>query len=560
MHQEKEYFVWDPVKKTYNFNPVCPYCHHTITIMNNQTLIRCNNCNELLEVVGHEHEEGKIVYWPRTASDNFSTLDGHKYQHTSPFDWGEIGGSSNRNGFVIDPEHQLFGLPNIDTEFSLKKVWEHTLNDSYEHARSLRALPESLNVMHGVLYITYQDGRIDSFSNIQQSQPTKASSCTNEFHSVRPSLLYRFEPVFRFPYIFLTNGNEIVIWTLSFSSNKTKDFKRIPINPNNKNWTKSHHIIGSPTSFLHEGKIGFAYTMSNFSQKWSPSYLCVIFQDSESEEFQSKIIPLGRGIVRPVLYSEEKQAFYAISFEGAIISKLNVASIWDQDDIKFTEYRLSEVKICINQHAYHTVALRTNTENKLELFALARIQSNNNSETHFCFLNLEDLENDLESSKWKTVPLQIGNNASPIGEVYAMACGTNIPGKSNLDVANIVSVTTKDGVYNFTIDGYPTGGTLLFDTSRFITEQTRDATIISNAGLINRIGDNLQLYWGGMWSTSERVKHSADHSLTSYHYPGIALFQKRIFIVHNKVLEDQHYEQKIMVSAFEITRKDMRKD
>ena len=67
----------------------CPHCSTSITVApTTQQLSRCEHCKGLFEWTKHEGEIN--IFWPRCIEDAFSSLDGHRYQHTSLFDFSEL--------------------------------------------------------------------------------------------------------------------------------------------------------------------------------------------------------------------------------------------------------------------------------------------------------------------------------------------------------------------------------------------------------------------------------------------------------------------------------------
>ena len=511
---EQSLYRWDQAKKTFDCKPCCPKCFAPILEPEERAVLtRCEqeDCQALMEWVEHPQKTGGSWFWPRLSNENYSTLDGHKYQHPSPLDWCEFGGNSDRNGFIEDPEQHIFGKPTREKRFALKKAWSYEL--------SAKKDVHSLMIMHGYLVIVYHNGTFDILSNINGSQAESFISQNRVFNDDNTPETFRFTPACRYPYVFLTNEKEVIIWRMR-TKNQQEHLQRFNIDA--ELVEEGYHLIGSPTSFYYKTKLGFAFTLVNHKQDWKNSYLCFCWQDKEDENFNHQMIPLQVSLQRPMIYVASQQLFVGIAFYGQLAVSLSLEEIWKAPESVTAQNHLTKgLAVQIPNHHRNTVALRLDIKKQQELVVVHRHPNPNIPTKHLSYLRLKDWT-------WTSFPVK----SDSLIDIHNISVGSNTKGRnSQSSFTDKVSITTTEGVYHFTCKGEPWGKPFTTAITHGIGVVHRDASIICGAGIINKVRGKLSIYWKRVWGRGTE-RHDYMTSLASR--SGLAIFEERVFIVDTK--------------------------
>ena len=542
--------TWNEAQHSFQLSIPCPFCGQALARENTHHLTRCSNCNGLLEWVLHEGETN--LYWPRTIGDNFSSFDGRRYNHTSFFDNAELGGDQGKTSGNLEPDLAIWNIPTNQETFELKNPWKNPGGSAEKEWEEkfqfpIRVIPQSLLVMHGDLIVARNDGGITTFKGVDGPwENVRREEFPSVFSSNRMyDTGFRYRPCGRFPYVLISNEQECIIWKHSFGTTTSKHEKfELP----SELLEKQCYMMGSPTSFYNGNKLAFVMTMVARQQS-DGSYICAFVQDEMDGPFRMIIMQLAFQLDHPALYSRTQECLVSMLLQGQRFVRVPVDMLWDAT--KFEE-RMED------RPYLYTKLTRQNWFNsylghqyKFNQFDCMAIQSKHNEEhlvvafeslrtnqLYVAHINLRSLDS-LNDSSWRVVEVKDGIT----GPVQAMAVGSC---KGHLRegqiLLNTVALTLQNGIALIDMSSGQTCGSFIPDDTGRVQTTYKDPAIISNAGVVSKVGSTLSLSWDMLeWGAPVGFDEATRtivamgqkilrHPLKSEYKPGLTMLNNRIFV------------------------------
>jgi hypothetical protein len=514
-------YTWNEAQNTFDHPIKCPYpdCSILIDDINvpkTKMITKCNQCKQLVEWTLHPSSSVQVrLYWPRKADEHYSTFDGHKYQHVSCLDWPEVGGSSMRSGFVNDPFQSVFGKPNTKVDFSLKEAWAVTFGEEDAELKSI-------GISQGTLIACNDDGNMYVFSDIySQEKPTLDQSLKSGFKVSYTANDPKYQPSCRYPYICLCVDSEVVIWSLK-TPNSPVESKMFTLPE--EVMSSGYQLMGSPTSFVHEGKTGFVLALGNLSNEFDPTYLCSFIEEEHTGEFIFKTTEI-KGLVQPPLILEGNvNALIGFAFGGFQMISIPIREFWNETPSVTEEMINKPPVVKIQASIHHTITAAVTLKNNFEIIVVHRHPAK--VTTYISIFDHTKLE-------WESIPLSgdYGN------EFFAIAAGSTSPYfKGDTNISGSISISSNSGVHHFSHSGQPSGSPYINEGGVGDFAGSKEPSIICNAGIINRVGGSLHLTWdASQWGSN--IKRSVRFNKIKRHTynSGLAFSGNRIFLsdTHN---------------------------
>ena len=581
---------WNEAQYAFQVAVCCPYCSTPLARENSHHLTRCSNCKGLLEWVLHQGEAN--LYWPRTINDDFSSFDGRRYNHYSYFDNAELGGDHGKTSGNLEPDLAIWNMPTSQETFTFKNIWSRSdllkkkldeqeivyskykaaeaslspgdreryvleqnkydeLRIAYERLLKKeekfklpsRIHPQSLLVMHGDLLVSRNDGAITTFRNIAgEIDEVKRFDFPSLFADNRLNdANFRYRPCGRFPHVFVSNEKECIIWRYETGTSGASHEKfTLPKEILNK----SCYMLGSPTTFSEGNRSAFVMTLISKNAS-DGSYICAFVQDQASAAFKMVILHLTYRLDHAMLFSQTRSSLISLLLEGGRFLEVSTSYFWDKSNFEeqgvegknyfygiikkshwFTSYL--GYQYIFNQYSYMCIQSRGNDE-----FLILAFESSNNSDLYLAKIKLSSLAH-LSSDSWSIVRIQ-GDINGPIQSISVGSCkGSLRAGQALLDT---VALTVQTGIALIDLTSGHSSGTFISDSANMTNSTDKDPAIITNAGVVAKVGGLLNLSWEMLeWGAAgQRILR---YPLKSAYMTGLTILNNRIFITRFSTKED----------------------
>lgn len=543
--------TWNEAQHSFQISVPCPFCSRPLSKETNHHLSRCSSCNGLLEWVLHKGETN--IYWPRTISDNFSSFDGRRYNHASFFDNAEMNGEQGKTSGNLDPEMAIWNVPSDQYFFKLQPAWpkpeESVLNKWKEIFQfPPRVVPQSLLVMHGNLLVARNDGAITNFMNVDGDwENIKRTEFPSVFADNRMNeRSFRYRPCGCFPYVLISNEKECVIWKHSFGVTGASHEKfELPIEIQNKKC----YMLGSPTSFYLNNRLAFVFSMVGHNSS-DGSYVCAFVQKEVDGPFTMVILRVGYQLDYSMLFSRTRESLISLLLQGHRFLEYPIKNFWDfsafaqkRETSTFWYAELGRDNMfqsdlghqCkFNQSNCMAIQYRDQSEYLVIVF-----DSLTTSKTYLSHIKLRDLNMEGRTHSWHTKEVQGDFN----GQVQALSIGSckgNLRAGHNL--LTTVALTTQNGVAVIDLMTGQSCGTFISDTGGIIQNTHKDAAILTNAGIVSKVGTQLSLSWDMLdWGAPVSLdaatntvvgmaQKNTKHPLHSVYISGLTMLNHRIFV------------------------------
>lgn len=552
---------WHEAEHSFRLSIPCPFCSEALSSENSHHLTRCSSCSELMEWVLHEGETS--LYWPRMIGDNFSSFDGHRYNHSSLFDNAELGGDQGKTSGNLEPDLAIWNVPTTQETFQLIEAWsnpggnqEEKWADKFQFSNGV--VPQSLLVMHGDLIVARNDGGITTFKDVDADwESIRREEFQSMFSDKRMhEKNFRYRPCGRFPFILISNEKECVIWKNSFGTTGSS-YKKFELP--SEVLEKACYMMGSPTSFYHENRLAFVMTMVAEDAS-NGSYICAFVQDVVDGLFTMSILYLNYRLDNPVLYSRTQDAMISLLLQGRRILKISAEILWNRSnfekrtaDTKYDFITLTK-EYWFHSHLQHQYkpnphdCMAIQSKNVDEFLVLA-FESAETGQLFISSINLRALDS-LTQSSWRTV--EVKDHVT--GTVHAMSVGSC---KGQLRegqiLLNTVAITLKSGIALIDMTTGQSCGEFISAADGVQGAHT-DPVIISNAGIVAKIGRELRLSWD-MLEWGQALGSSSDTiQLESAYMTGLTMLNDRI-IVTKYSKDDENVKKVYTLEAIDIVKK-----
>ena len=539
---------WIQAVNSFRLKIPCPHCSKPVQSPTASQLSRCPHCGGLFEWTKHHGDQGNTtVFWPRKNDDNFSSLDGRRYQHASLFDFSEIGGHCGKTSGILEPDLALYDAPNSDYAFQLNRITPLIDNDSSnrEHIQFIQdTKPHSLLVMHGRLVVACNDGSIVVFDNIMGDW-SKFTSQTYDsiFEEKRIHDRFHYLPCGNFPYIFITNERQCVIWKMNFSTEQEESYCfDLP----EKMVHDGFFMIGSPTSFYYEQQLIFACTfISDDVSKGTYIFAFVQEKDhvrtTKQSPFRMVVLFSAYLFNQAVLFLTSRKSIVSLCLNGKRLMEYEVEKIlnqpaFDHDSPSTTTHKISRDSYRssgigsyqIDFNPNHNMMIQQNNKKKYLVFVF---KDNNDGASYVSRLPISKLSTPM----WTTKRINVNLNEKVKNVSISSCYGFLRKGEKLL---NTLVLTTANNIWLIDFNtGNPIGERIADKT---LTHKPLhvDSSIITNAGVVSRIGSQIYLSWDMLdWNTpieNNVVSTQKRTSLTLHGSPsesGLVILNNRIFTI-----------------------------
>lgn len=542
--------TWNEAQHSFQLSIPCPICSTPLARENTHHLTRCSSCEGLLEWTLHEGESR--LYWPRTIGDNFSSFDGRRYNHTSFFDNAELGGDQGKTSGNLEPDLAIWNIPTTQDTFDFVNPWktaDHPRGQELQEKLQfpIRVIPQALLVMHGDLIVARNDGGITTLKGVDGPlEQVKREEFPSVFAENRMyDSGFRYRPCGRFPYVLISNERECVIWKHNFGTTNSKHEKfKLP----DELLDKECYMIGSPTSFYHGNKLAFVMTMVAKNQS-DGSYICGFVQDDVDSPFRMVILSVAYRLDHPVLYSKTEESLISLLLQGQRFLRVSVDDFWQgekcekRSEAQTYWYRKLTREDWFNSflgHQYNfnqfdcmSIQSKHDQEHLIMTF-----ESMRDNQMYIAQINLRSL-NTLSNASWRVVAIK-ENITGPVQAMAVGSCKGHL--REGQILLNTVALTLQNGIALIDMTSGQYCGTFISDDAGRIETTHKDPAIISNAGVVAKIGSTLSLSWDMLdWGAPVRLDEATNtvvamgqkvlrHPLRSEYKTGLTMLNNRIFV------------------------------
>ena len=502
-----EMYKWSKAQSRFVHKTQCPYpdCGTMINppSIEKKQIGLCKSCGRTFEWLVIQTEDGVPLPWPRRPNAMFCSYSGRRLIEYSSVEWNEHGGSSARSSCLNDLQGEIFGIPDRDTSFQLKPVWqtESLIKEDLRGQDKIKAI----NLVNGILMVTTEKGYISFIRGVDTDNYEIITEEIEAKNQKRESVSQT--PVVRGPFCVVQKQTVANFYKIGFFSVEgTYEHSTIEAQSECSFYGPPLGIdLDTPAFVLWQAQvIGEFPIQSSF----------LVYTQSEDSITHLLFEIDAPNCARPPIYVEDLKALVWIDRAGNIftISKESLLS----GNPSSEKWEAVKPDTCSIQWDSKPTFVFGASDDSPQFF----ITNKNDDPFSVNGTILYKIIQDRHRLQWK--PLDMGN----IGEqIYALAVGVGSEYRGTDSLQDVVAIATDQSVVitdknatNINPSFSPMPGAQL--------KGSIEPPVICGAGIVFRIAGRLRLssFGFGWGSESDEVTLTVPYSM------GLLMLGNRIFI------------------------------